>query len=308
MSKILLLPLAFVLLFLLLTPVIHAQTAPLTTILPSATPTVATTSAGIATQSAEIIKDKTPPQDITKPEEDKEKEEILALFQKRPIEEFNALNVVAFIVQNSVKAGVPSNTVILILLLPLLATIIAFLRHVVGIPSLELILPIALSITLLATGITTGLVLLLTILIASTIARFILKKIRIMQLPKLALSMFVVALFVFLSLTVMATTQVLNVSQISIFPILLLILLSERIVALQIERSNQDTIIITTATIALALVGLFLFSNTIVRDFVILYPESMFLLIPLNIAIGRYFGLRVSEYFRFDPLIRHGNK
>jgi hypothetical protein len=273
----------------------------------SSTP-IATDSATIATPSAQEREPQRDKGDITKPEESDEKQEVLTLFENRPTEQLTYLNFVAYIVQNSVKSGVPSNTVILILLLPILATIIAFLRHVVGLPSLELILPIALAITLIATGITTGLLLLLTILVASTVARVILKKIRIMQLPKLALSMFVVALFVFLSLTVMGATSILDVTQISIFPILLLILLSERIVALQLERSTNDTILITSATIIIAILGFFLLSNQWIRNFVLLYPEAVFILVPFNIAIGRYFGLRLTEYLRFYPVMRHGSK
>jgi len=33
-----------------------------------------------------------------------------------------------------------------------------------------------------------------------------------------------------------------------------------------------------------------------------LYPEAILLLIPVNIAIGRYFGLRLTEYLRFKQL------
>ena len=116
----------------------------------------------------------------------------------------HGLNIMAFLIQTSVKSGVPSRTVILILLLPMLATIIAFIRHVIGLPSIGMLVPVALSITLLSTGITAGLILLGTIIFASTVARILLKKVRIMQLPKMAFSMFIVSIFLFLALTVSA--------------------------------------------------------------------------------------------------------
>ena len=214
----------------------------------------------------------------------------------------------AFLVQSSVKSGVPSRTVILILLLPMLATIIAFIRHVIGLPSIGMLVPVALSITLLSTGITAGLILLATIIFSSTVARILLKKVRIMQLPKMAFSMFIVSIFLFLTLTVSAMAGILVVKQHSIFPVLLLILLSEQIISVQQERSAQEMIIISMVTFAIGILGFLLLSSTHLRNTILLYPEFILVLIPLNVIVGRYFGLRLMEYFRFSSIIRHASK
>ena len=117
------------------------------------------------------------------------------------------------------KSGVPANTVVLILLIPVLATVIVFFRYVIGVPTIGLLVPIALSITLLATGIVTGLLLLATIIFGSLFSRVLLKKIRIMQLPKLAISIFVVSLLI-LALVSVRAGGLISVSQLSIFPLL----------------------------------------------------------------------------------------
>lgn len=245
-------------------------------------------------------------QDVTRPE-GPEDEEAINLFKQRPANNLNGLNVMAYLVQSAVEAGVPSRTIILILLLPMLATIIAFIRHVIGLPSIGMLVPVALSITLLSTGITAGLILLATIIFASTVARILLKKLRIMQLPKMAFSMFIVSIFLFLALTVSAMGGILVVKQLSIFPVLLLILLSEQIIAVQQERSAQEMMIISMVTFAIGILGFLLLSSTHLRNTVLLYPEFILILIPLNIIIGRYFGLRLMEYFRFSSIMRHGS-
>lgn len=268
---------------------------------------VATTSA-TASQSAEAEAiAKIQQQDVTRPE-GPEDEQAVALFKQRPAENLTYTNIFAFLVQASVKSGVPSRTVILILLLPMLATIIAFIRHVIGLPSIGMLVPVALSITLLSTGITAGLILLATILFSSTVARILLKKLRIMQLPKMAFSMFIVSLFLFLALTVSAMAGILVVKQLSIFPVLLLILLSEQIIAVQQERSAQEMIIITMVTFAIGILGFLLLSSIYLRNTILLYPEFILVLIPLNIIIGRYFGLRLMEYFRFSSIMHHAGK
>lgn len=269
---------------------------------------IATTSASAsdsAKEQAEIAKIQQA--DVTRPE-GPEDQQALNLFLQRPADKLTATNVMAFLVQASVKSGVPSRTVILILLLPMLATIIAFIRHVIGLPSIGMLVPAALSITLLSTGITAGLILLGTILFSSTVARILLKKVRIMQLPKMAFSMFIVSIFLFLALTVSAMAGILVVKQLSIFPVLLLILLSEQIISVQQERSVQEMLIITIVTFAIGILGFLLLSSITLRNTILLYPEFILVLIPLNIAVGRYFGLRLMEYFRFSSIMRHAGK
>ena len=246
--------------------------------------------------------------DVTRPEEPEGRQEYLELFENRPVDRLTPFNFMAYAVQYAVRQGVPANTIMLILLLPFLATIVAAFRHIIGLPSLGLLVPIAFSITLLATGISAGAVLLAAILLASGIARVMLKRLRIMQLPKMALSMLVVATFIFAALTASGAAGLLAVRQLSIFPVLLFILLSDRIVALLLERTMIETVQITLITLILGLLGFFLLSYQPIQRFILLYPETVFLLIPINIAIGRYFGLRLSEYFRFAPVNKYADK
>ncbi|HVT01629.1 MAG TPA: 7TM domain-containing protein [Patescibacteria group bacterium] len=280
-------------LFFLTTKQIFAQI----TIAPQEIDKLATAPAEISTPAAETKPIKQ--EDLTKPEEAKARQEFIRLFNKRPINEPQFLNIMGYTVQYAVRSGVPVNTIILILLLPFLATMIVFFRQIVGIPTLEVLVPIAFSITLVATGLGVGLILLTTVLIASIIARIIVKRIKIMQLPKMALSMFIVSGFVFVSLTVCASLRLFDLTQLSFLPVLLFILLSDRIVAVQLLRGVKPAIIITLFTLILGLLGYFILSNEIIRNFVLLYPEITLILIPVNILIGRYFGLRFTEYSRF---------
>jgi hypothetical protein len=274
---------------------------------PGGTPVA--TGSSQATSSADLYQlNQIKKDDITKPEEDAEKQEVLKLFTQRPATHLTYTNFIAYFIQYSVKIGVPANTIILILLLPLLASIVAFFRHVVGLPSLGMLVPVALSITLVATGITAGVILLAAILIATFLSRLILKRIRIMQLPKSALSIFILSIFIIISLSFSASIGILTVKQLSIFPVLLLILLSEQIVSLQLERSLTETILITTVTLFIGVLGFAILSSQMLQDTVLLYPETVLFLIPLNLAIGRYFGLRITEYFRFSPIKDNANK
>lgn len=242
-------------------------------------------------------------EDITRPEEPNERGEFFELFSRRPVFTPSATNFLAYTVQYAVAEGLPANTIILVLLLPFLASGIAFVRHILGLPTLGIFVPVALSITLLATGIITGLLLLSVILLGTTIARVILKKIRIMHMPKLALSIILLSLIVFATLVLGALNGILTVKKLSIFPVLIMILLSERIVALQLERQFRDMAVIVFTNIVLGILGFFILSSQSVQDTILLYPELIFLLVPINLIVGRYFGLRATEFFRFSDVL-----
>ena len=247
--------------------------------------------------------------DITNPEFDNQKTAILTLLkEKRNTKNVSIENLIPYAIQYAINAGVPTNTIVLILLLPLLATIVVAFRYIIGLSGIGLLVPIALSITFIGTDVTPGFIMLAAIIVASIVSRFLLKRLPIMQMPKVALSMLMVSICLLAALTISSIYGIIDVRSISIFPILLFILLSDRIMTIFLEREFIETVQTTIITLFLAILGFLLLTLTKLRFFILVYPESILLLIPINIMIGRYFGLRMVEYIRFQPILRHGNK
>jgi len=245
----------------------------------------------------------TPNNDLTQPEELPEKTAILSLFESRPVNEPGIFNIMAYWVQEAVRVGIPANTIFLILLTPFLAFFVSFVRVVIGLPTLDMLVPIALAFALVAVGITVGLLVLAAILIASYLSKVSLSKVRIMFYPKRSLSMIFLALAVFAALTLGVVLEFEQILSVSIFPILVLMLLGDMIVSVQLHKSSAETFVITGTTIFIGLVGYVTATSTTIQNMVILYPEIILLVIPANIIIGRYFGLRVLEVFRFNKVV-----
>jgi hypothetical protein len=209
----------------------------------------------------------------------------------------------AYWVQEAVRVGIPANTIFLILLTPFLAFFVSFVRVVIGLPTLDMLVPIALAFALVAVGITVGLLVLAAILIASYLSKVSLSKVRIMFYPKRSLSMIFLALAVFAALTLGVVLEFEQILSVSIFPILVLMLLGDMIVSVQLHKSSAETFLITGTTIFIGLVGYVTATSTTIQNVVILYPEIILLVIPANIIVGRYFGLRVLEVFRFNKVV-----
>jgi hypothetical protein len=208
----------------------------------------------------------------------------------------------AYWVQQAVLLGIPANTIVLILLTPVIATLVSFVRVIVGLPTLELLVPIALAFALVSIGITLGLVILAAVLVASYVSKILLKRISMMFFPKRSLSLFLLSLFVFGALTLAVFFDIATARTVSIFPVLIIMLLGDSIVSLQLHKRFSETFTITATTILIGLAGYFMATSVSVQLVLLLYPEIILLTVPANILIGRYFGLRISEFFRFKAL------
>lgn len=217
------------------------------------------------------------------------------------------LNPVKHAIKNSVNAGVPANTIVLLLLLPIVATVIAATRTIVGIRGFGIFLPAALSITFVAIGPILGIILFTAIVIISTTVRIITRKLKLklQYLPRMALILWFVSfgiLGILFSAPMIKYTPLLNVS---IFPVLVLTLLVEDFTKIQLGKSFKTAMSLTGQTLVLALISYVFLTYAPFQKMVLLNPEialmSTFL---IDIVLGKYLGLRVIEYIRFRKLIR----
>src|SRR3989338_5008630 len=98
------------------------------------------------------------------------------------------LNPLKYAISNAVAAGVEPSTIVLLLLLPVVASIIAGARHLIGLRGFGIFLPAALSVVFVATGPVVGIGLFLVIVFVSTTARITMRrlKLKLQYLPRMA--------------------------------------------------------------------------------------------------------------------------
>jgi len=215
-------------------------------------------------------------------------------------------NPIKYAIKGAVDAGVPPNTIVLLLLLPVVATAIASARHLLGIRGFGIFLPAALSIVFVATGPILGIVLFLVIVVISTAVRMALRrfKIKLQYLPKMALLLWFVVMGV---LGVLFTTPIVqhpDLTNVSIFPVLVLVLLAEDFSRIQSGKSAKTAINLATETLILSLASYVLLTLKTMQEFALLNPEILLLtIIVIDYLVGKYVGLRFIELWRFRKLI-----
>jgi hypothetical protein len=208
------------------------------------------------------------------------------------------------IVSYFIDQGVPLTTVVLLLMFPIIATMIAFLRQVVGIKAFGIYTPSIITFAFFATGIKYGVVLFASVIIVGMIIRILLKRFRILYLPRVAITLSIVALIILLMLVVGGSLQRTGLAAVSIFPLLIIITLVEKFIATQIEKGNKTAFYLALETLAISIVGYYLLKWGLLVKVIIAYPWIILLTIPINIALGKWTGLRISEYFRFKEVFK----
>lgn len=214
------------------------------------------------------------------------------------------MNIFQQLIQQAIAQGISGETIVLLLLLPLVVSVVAVARHLIGFRGFGILIPTVIAVTFVVTGIGVGILLFLVILAAASFIRQGLKRLKLHYLPKMALLLWFVTLAV---LALILFSPYLGLSQsiaISIFPIVVLILLAEEFIAVQIGKSFQEAARLTIETIIIALVGYFIFSFEVLRGWALIYPQWV-VLAPFifNLLVGRYTGLRLLEYRRFRRLL-----
>ena len=202
-------------------------------------------------------------------------------------------------IERSIEAGVPTNTIVLLLLLPIVAFVIAFSRNVVGIRGFGIFLPAALAVAFVATGPVAGIGLFLVIVIVSTVVRLTLRKLKLklQYLPRMALILWAVVLGVLGSLFLVPL-------DVSIFAVLILILLTEDFTRVQIGKSVKTALSLTLETLILALISYFFLTLELLQNFVLANPEISLLAVGiLDFLLAKYSGLRLMEIYRFRKLV-----
>ena len=236
-------------------------------------------------------------------------------------EQFNKLrpwNFMSYFVNSMIENGIPDNTIALLLLLPLIATVVALMRQVVGVTTFGVYTPSIITLSFLVIGIYAGLFTLITAIIVGSVLRPVLRKIRMMFIPKMAIVLSSVSLFVFLVIIMGMKFGLFDPAflSIAIFPMLILATLVEKFVSAKTDKSLWSAAFLMGETLLVSIIAYILAGGpldlgivTIKIDFfknlLLNVPEIVLLFIVANYGLGKWTGLRVLEKIRFREILRH---
>ena len=283
-----------------LTPPVLAQTS-----------TESTISAEIDSISTRSAQQSSPREDITLPPQNREENTTeqapktgLSLVAEELPESFSLVQPLRWSLRQAVDRGVPANILVLLILFPMTAALVALFRHVIGLEGFGIYTPAAMAIAFVSMGFIRGLFLFAIVLISTTIGRAWVQTLKLQYLPRASLVLWFVSLIMLGVMVVSPFIPISNLSAVGIFPLLILVLLGEQFMSVQGSLNLRRAIEMTIETIILASISALLLRTFQVQAFVLRLPElALLLTLGVNLLVGKYTGLRLTEMFRFHSLL-----
>lgn len=262
---------------------------------PSATATIAATLPPIVTEKSE--------KDITETTP-KTQDKLVEFLNQHPISPVNWYNPLQHGIRRAIQNGVPANIIVLILLFPVITAVISVARHIIGLKGFGIYTPAVLSVAFLSTGIVTGIILFVLTLFASTFMKKILSRLKLQYLPRTAMMLWGVSVIMLLILIGLSFLPFSIIFSIGIFPLLIIMLLTEDFLGSQLTGSQAEARQLTIETLIIAIFCSVIIGLEPIQQFVLLQPELTLIgVAALNMVVGRYTGLRLLEWIRFRALI-----
>jgi hypothetical protein len=209
------------------------------------------------------------------------------------------------VIEYIVSQNVDVNTVYLLLALPFIATMITAFRQVIGIKSFGIYAPLVLTFAFWATELKYGLAIFLVIFVTGTFSRYIFKKIRLLYMPRMAMVFTIISLSILALITFGGYMHRYGLASTSILPILIMITLIEKFISAQVEKGIRTATLLSVETLLISIAGYYFLEWEAFQLFILAHPFSVLGLFVVNFLLGKWNGLRLSEYFRFREIIKH---
>lgn len=209
-----------------------------------------------------------------------------------------------------VEGGVPPETVYLLLMLPVIATLVAFFRQIIGIKAFGIYTPSIITFAFLAfgeKGLKYGIAIFFAVIAVGMLSRFLLQSFRLLYLPRVAITLTIVSIAVLIVLAFGGTLQRTGLAAVDIFPLLIMITLAEKFVGAQIEQGSKTALILAVETLVISVIGYFIVRQPSLAQFILAHPWTILFTVLINIGLGKWTGLRLIELIRFRRVLSHKN-
>lgn len=214
-------------------------------------------------------------------------------------------NSISYLVNFMISKGIPSNTIVLLLMLPVIATIIALLKQVIGITTFGLYTPSIITLSFLALGLKFGLLILIIIIVTGAILRKALDRFHLLHIPRVAIVLTISTLIILLMLAFGTYLGISQIATIAVFPMLIMTTLAEKFVSALGGKGFYAALLLMLETTIVSLICYWVVEWQYLQTLILGHPEIILLLLLINYGLGRWTGLRLVEYVRFREVMKH---
>lgn len=190
-----------------------------------------------------------------------------------------------------------------LLMVPFGALVVAFMRTIVGLPTLGTFMPILVAIAFRETELAWGIALFVLITASGLSLRFYLERLQLLLVPRLCSVLVLVVLLMTIISLACARLGIDKGFSIALFPIVILTMVIERMSVIWEESGPEQALKEGVGSLSVAILGYLVMKNEHLTHLVFLFPESLLILLAIFILMGRYTGYRLMEVARFKDIV-----
>lgn len=198
---------------------------------------------------------------------------------------------------------VPSQNVYRVLLMvPLGALVVVFMRTFVGINTFGTFMPVLIALAFRETQLVWGLTLFTIIVATGLMFRFYLEHLMLLLIPRLASILIIVVMLMLVISMVSNQLGAEKVLSIALFPMVILSMTIERMSITWEENGARHALIQGLGSLLVASMGYMVMTNEHLMYVMFVFPELLLVLLAACLLMGRYSGYRLSELYRFKEM------
>lgn len=193
-------------------------------------------------------------------------------------------------------------TLQILLLIPLGAFACAFFKQFIGIPTYGTFMPVLIAMSFRETQLLWGITLFWLIIGLGMAFRAIFDKLQLLMVPRLSAILTVVVVIIYALSLFLFKFKIQSGLAVSLFPLVILTMIIERMSVTWEERGAKTAFQLAFNSLIVSCLCYFVISNPYAVHLTVTFPELLIVIVGLCLALGRYNGFKLLEYYRFRAL------
>jgi hypothetical protein len=211
-----------------------------------------------------------------------------------------------------INLGITKDLLMILTFVPILVTITTISRYITGIKTFGIYGAMILSFAYYFMGARQGLIITALVIFTSWIVRHMIKKIQLHYLSRLAIVYGAISisilLFIVATSFIPSNNPVFDFRFLRPLPLVMIVSITDRFMTNYIKKDLFTAMRLTAETMIIAIIGWALMRIGSTHNIIINNLWLIPLTIPVNFLVGKYSGMRWTEFIRFNQVIKSGDK
>lgn len=196
----------------------------------------------------------------------------------------------------------------LLLLLPIGALVVVFMRIIIGLKTSGTFMPILIAMAFLQTSLVLGVVSFVTVVAMGLVLRTYLSRLNLLLISRIA-TLVVLVIFIISALSLIGYQMGFNTGMtITFFPMIIIAWTIERMSILWEEEGPKEVMVQGGGSLLVAVLAYALMQLSIVGHLTFNFPELNLVALALIMLMGQYTGYKLSELRRFRAMVDNAEK